>query len=88
MAHSESDIRPQTRALDALIRDTLTRAQGHGSISTAKTWLFLGAGPRGFPAAVVRDCVLEPVDKLVWMVIHQRGLGADAGTAFPSYSDS
>ena len=58
MAYNDSDIRPQTVALDALIRDTLVRAQGPGSPCTANALLFLGSGHRGFPAAVVRDGVL------------------------------
>lgn len=87
MAHHDSNIRPETVALNALIRDTLDRAQGQGSRCTANALLFLGSGHRGFPAAVVRDCVLEPVDKLVWMVIYQSGLGTGACAVFPSYTD-
>ena len=46
---------------------------------------FIGNRHQSFPTAVVQDPVLEPVDKLVWMVIllpvHETG----GNTAFPGY---
>ncbi|MCB1882109.1 MAG: helix-turn-helix domain-containing protein, partial [Gammaproteobacteria bacterium] len=40
-----------------------------------------------FPAMLVQDPVLEPVDKVVWMVICQHGRAAGSSTAFPSYNE-
>ncbi len=49
------------------------------------TVLFLGNRHQSFPTAVIRDPVLEPVDKLVWMVIMLTVRETGANTAFPSY---
>ena len=87
MAHAEPEIRPQTYALDALIRETLSRARRDGAASGADALLFLGNGHHAFPALLVQDPVLEPVDKLVWMVIYQSGRGTGARAVFPSYTD-
>ena len=84
MNQSEADIRPETYALDALIRETLARG---GSPSAADALLFLGTTHHAFPALVVRDPVLEPVDKLVWMVVYQSARGTGSKAVFPSYAD-
>lgn len=82
-----TDIRPETYALDALIRETVARTRGAGDSATVDALLFLGNRHHSFPAMVVQDPVLEPVDKLVWMVICQSGRDTGAGAAFPSYGD-
>jgi len=87
MAQDDSEIRPETYALDALIRETLSRTRRDGSTSAADALLFLGNWHHAFPAVVVQDPVLEPVDKLVWMVIYQSARGMGAKAAFPSYTD-
>ncbi|MFI0460070.1 MAG: STY4528 family pathogenicity island replication protein, partial [Candidatus Thiodiazotropha endolucinida] len=51
----------------------------------ADTVLFLGNRHQSFPTAVIRDPVLEPVDKLVWMVIMLAVRETGANAAFPSY---
>jgi len=87
MAHDHSDIRPETYALDALIRTTVARAQSDGHSFAADALLFLGNRHHAFPALMVQDPVLEPVDKIAWMVICQSGRGTGVNTAFPSYED-
>ncbi len=87
MANDDSKIRPETHALDALIRETLSRTTRDGSAAAADALLFLGNWHHAFPALVVQDPVLEPVDKLVWMVICQGGRGSGAKAIFPSYTD-
>ena len=44
--------------------------------------LFVDRGPLVFPARVVRDADLQPVDKVVWTVLRQSG----ARSRFPSRS--
>lgn len=85
MAQDDRDIRPETHALDALIRETLARGSRGGS--SADALLFLGNRHHAFPVVVVQDPVLEPVDKLVWMVICLSGQSTDSGAVFPSYAD-
>lgn len=87
MARDDSEIRPETYALDALIRETLTRAGRESTAGSADALLFLGNWHHAFPTVVVQDPVLEPVDKLVWMVIYQSGRGTGTKAVFPSYTD-
>ena len=47
--------------------------------------LFLGNRHHAFPTAVIKDPVLEPVDKLVWMVIMLGVQETGGNTAFPGY---
>lgn len=86
MAQDDSEIRPETYALDALIRETLARGRRSGGNAT-DALLFLGNRHHAFPVVVVHDPILEPVDKLVWMVICQAAQGMGTKATFPSYAD-
>lgn len=76
-------IRPETLALDALIQETIAQAEAFQG--QADRMLFLGNRHQSFPTAVVKDPVLEPVDKLVWMVIMLSVHETGGNTAFPGY---
>jgi len=78
-------IRPETLALDKLIKATIARVEASPDGGATDTVLFLGNRHQSFPTAVIRDPVLEPVDKLVWMVIMLAVRETGANTAFPSY---
>lgn len=78
-------IRPETRALDALIEATLERSEGGNRKSRSDSMLFLGNRHASFPALVVQDPILEPVDKLVWMAIMLQAAETGRSTAFPTY---
>jgi hypothetical protein len=78
-------IRPETHALDALIEATLKRREGDNRQSNTDSMLFLGDRHAPFPAWVVQDPVLEPVDKLVWMAIVLKAQEAGSTTTFPTY---
>ncbi len=86
MSPSEPKLRPATRALDALIRRTLSQIQETTNALRADALLFLSNGHEVFPARLVQDPVLEPVDKVVWMVICQHGQAVGMSSAFPSYN--
>jgi hypothetical protein len=47
--------------------------------------LFMGNWHQAIPSLVIQDPVLEPVDKLVWMVIMLHARETGGRTAFPSY---
>ena len=85
MGEGSSGLRPETRALDALIQATIERAQQGSGSTAADTMLFMGNRHQSFPTLVVQDPVLEPVDKLVWMVIMLQAQETGGSTAFPSY---
>jgi len=78
-------VRPETRALDALIEATLERSKGGNHQSRPDSMLFLGNRHASFPALVVQDPILEPVDKLVWMAIMLQAAETGRSTAFPTY---
>jgi Helix-turn-helix domain len=77
------DLRPETYALDSLIQATIRHAQR--SPGTQDAMLFMGNGHQAFPIRVVRDPILEPVDKLVWMVIMLQARDTGGRAAFPSH---
>ena len=78
-------VRPETRALDDLIKETIARAEASPDGGSTDTMLFLGNRHQSFPTAVIKDPILEPVDKLVWMVIMLAVRETGGSTAFPSY---
>jgi len=86
MPSHDAEIRPQTHALDALIRRTISQVRRTARDQGADAMLFLGSRHQAFPALLVQDPVLEPVDKVVWMVICQDGQAAGTSAAFPSYA--
>lgn len=69
--------------LQSAIADLRNR-RGDGARDTV---LFLGTRHQSFPTLVVEDPVLEPVDKIIWMVIWQRGANGSPQAQFPSYSE-
>ena len=86
MSQSESKIRPATQALEALIRRTLSQVEATINATTVDARLFLGNRHHACPARLVQDPVLEPVDKVVWLVIWQHGQAAGTNSAFPNYN--
>ena len=76
-------LRSETLALDTLIQAII--AKGSAGQGPPDRLVFLGSRHQAFPTAVIQDPVLEPVDKLVWMVI-MLAVGETGGnTAFPGY---
>ena len=86
-SQTEAPIRPETQAFDALIRRTISQVLQTSNDKAADAMLFLGNWHQAFPALLVQDPVLEPVDKVVWMVVCQQGRAAGISTAFPSYGE-
>jgi len=85
MNEDPAAIRSETRALDALIQETIAQAEASTGQGAADRMLFLGNRHQSFPTAVVNDPILEPVDKLVWMVIMLSVRETGGSTAFPGY---
>ena len=78
-------LRSETLALDALIQETVARAQAETNSDAADTLIYLGSRQDSFPIAVVNDPLLEPVDKLVWMVVMHSTHEAVDNMSFPGY---
>ena len=85
MNEGPAAIRSETLALDALIQETIAQAEASTGQGLADRMLFLGNRHQSFPTAVVKDPVLEPVDKLVWMVIMLSVRETGGTTLFPRY---
>ena len=85
MANDECVLRPETHALDALIKATVERVKNQVNDDAADAMLFMGNWHQAIPALVIQDPVLEPVDKLIWMVIMLHARNTGGRTAFPSY---
>lgn len=83
MPDDGQDLRPETYALDSLIQATIRHTQR--SPGTQDAMLFMGNWHQAFPIRVVRDPILEPVDKLVWMVVMLQARDTGGRAAFPSY---
>lgn len=83
---NEDGIRPETLALEALTKTAIEQAEEGTVHPSSDTMLFLGNRHASFPALVVQDPILEPVDKLVWMAIRLQVGETGGNTAFPSYA--
>lgn len=78
-------LRVETLALDAVIQEAVAAAEASINDGPFDRMVFLGNHHQSIPVAVVKDPVLEPVDKLVWMVIMLAVQDTGSHTAFPGY---
>ena len=85
MDKHQANVHPEIIALGTLIEKTIERASLNGAKRSGDGMLFLGSRITTFPVRVVQDRVLEPVDKLVWMIILLQARTTSAQAAFPSY---
>jgi hypothetical protein len=85
MNEAPAVIRSETLALDALIQETIAQVEALTDQGSADRMLFLGNRHQSFPTAVIKDPVLEPIDKLVWMIIMLSVHETGGNTAFPGY---
>lgn len=80
MNEDSAGVRPETLALDILIKQTIEQGNFRSSsrlISDNQHTLF--------PVMVIQDPVLEPVDKLVWMAICLQLHESGGNAIFPTY---
>jgi len=79
-------LRPGPRPLEDLIQEAVARLQRSLTPTSPDALVLLGHRQPGFPARVVQDPVLEPVDKVVWLVLRQHAETTDGARAFPTYT--
>lgn len=70
-----------------LLQRTIAQVREGGAEGSRDAVLFLGPRHHTFPALIVDDPILEPVDKIIWMVIWQRGAGGRTQALFPTYAE-
>lgn len=85
MNERAATLRVETVALDAVIQEAVAAAEASINDGPFDRMVFLGVHHQSVPVAVVKDPVLEPVDKLVWMVIMLAVQDTGSHTAFPGY---
>lgn len=86
MAHDESAIRPETRALDAFIQAAVENLLSAGNRGGREdnALLFLGNWHDAMPRLIFQDPVLQPVDTRIWGVIKIAATGTGPAS-FPTY---
>ena len=87
MPDNQFPLRPETYALEILIQAAITRAQSDPDDKSVNTLLFLGDREPMFRALLMGDSVLNPVDKMVWMVLFMAARETRGETDFPSHQE-
>lgn len=76
-----------SRLFADLLNSAIAQLRRAGGGAGRDAVLYLGQRHQAFPALLISDPILEPVDKIVWMTIWQRGAGGSAQAPFPSYAE-
>ena len=87
MNESNDRVRPATRALKRLVAAALAQQNPsyHGTEPCAL--LLLEPDCSGLPSALIEDTVLEPVDKVIWLVLMLRACNNDGVTLLPAHRE-
>ena len=87
MNESNNRVRPATRVLKRLIAAALSQQKPsyHGTEPSAL--LLLEPNCSGLPSALIEDTVLEPVDKVIWLVLMVRARRGDGVTLLPAHRE-
>ncbi|MCG8023966.1 MAG: STY4528 family pathogenicity island replication protein [Candidatus Thiodiazotropha endolucinida] len=87
MSDKQPLLRPETYALEILIKAAITRAQSDPDDKSVNTLLFLGDREPMFRTLLMGDSVLNPVDKMVWMALFMGARETRGETDFPSHQE-
>lgn len=87
MNESNDRVRPATRVLKRLIAAALAQQKPsyHGTESCAL--LLSASNCSELPAALIEDTVLEPVDKVIWLVLMVRAIDDGGITFLPAHRE-
>ncbi len=85
MNETPVNLRVETLALDTIIQETVAAAEASINDGPVDRMVFLGNRHQSIPTAIVKDPILEPIDKLVWMVIMLAVHDTGGHSAFPGY---
>ena len=75
------------RLFKGLLHSAIRELREGRETQARDTVLFLGARHHSFPSLLIEDPILAPVDKLIWMVIWQRGAAGGIRARFPTYRE-
>ena len=84
---SNDQVRPATRVLRQLVAAALAQQKPsyHGTEPCAL--LLLEPNCSELPSTLIEDTVLEPVDKLIWLVLMVRAFNNDGVTSLPGHRE-
>ncbi len=87
MNEANDQVRPATRVLKQLVAATLAQQKPsyHGTEPCAL--LLLEPNCSELPSTLIEDTVLEPVDKLIWLVLMVRAFNNDGITLLPAHRE-
>ena len=86
--HSLStDIRPETRLLQRSITAALARRKRRYQGTWLSALLMLQPNTMELPLALIEDADLEPVDKLIWLVLMSRACNGNGVAELPTHAE-
>ena len=80
MNESNDRVRPATRVLKRLVAAALAQQKPSYHGTEPRALLLLEPNCSGLPSTLIEDSVLEPVDKLIWLVLMVRARRGDGVT--------
>ena len=87
MNESNDRVRPATSALRRLVAAALAQQKPRHHGTEPRALLLLEPNCSGLPSALIEDSVLEPVDKLIWLVLMVHARRGDRVTLMPAYRE-
>ncbi len=87
MNEPDDQVRPATRVLKQLVAAALAQQKPSYHGTEPRALLLLGPDFSGLPAALIEDSILEPLDKLIWLVLMVRACGGEGVTSMPAHKE-
>ena len=78
------EVRPETRALGRSVTAALARHKRRYQGTWLSALVLLQSNSTDLPAALIEDTDLEPVDKLIWLVLMSRACNGDGVAVLPT----
>ena len=80
-----AEIRPEIEALDYRIQGALAAERATTLFNADRTWLLRSFEVTIPPEALIDDRLLEPVDKILWLVLERHAGSVEQSAQVPSY---
>ncbi len=87
MNESIDRVRPATRVLKRLVAAALAQQKPSYHGTEPRALLLLEPNCSGLPSTLIEDSVLEPVDKLIWLVLMVRARRGEGVTLMPAHRE-
>lgn len=87
MNESNDQVRPATRILKRVVAAALAQQKPSYHGTEPRALLLLESDCSGLPVALIEDNILEPLDKLIWLVLMVRACRSDGLTSMPTHKE-